>query len=153
MPIALDEVETSPAFREHFEDGLGRPSLERLERFLEVRSVRTSIRAQLRRSNASLAWLGAALLVLSGANFALELRRTLGSDPALLDELAVAGLNAPSKTAAYYGDLPTQPRGHSRVVLLVVSGLRRDALDAVPALRRLLASPEVCAEIKPRIEP
>ena len=65
LPMALDEVNTQPAFRAHFEDGLGRPSLDRLERFLEVRSVRSSIRAQLRRTNASLAWLGGALLVLS----------------------------------------------------------------------------------------
>ena len=142
LPMALDEVDTQPAFRAHFEDGRGRPSLERLERFLEVRSVRASIRAQLRRSNSSLAWLGGALVVLSLCNFGLELRRTLGSDPPLLPPADIARLNAPKPVEAYFGDLPSQPRGHSRVVLLVVSGLRRDALGAVPAFRKLLASPE-----------
>ena len=121
LPMALDEVNTQPAGRAHFEDGLGRPSLDRLERFLEVRSVRSSIRAQLRRTNASLAWLGGALLVLSLCNFGLELRRTLGSDPPLLTPIELAELNAPQPIEAYFGDLPLQPRGHSRVVLLVVS--------------------------------
>ena len=142
LPMALDEVNTQPAFRAHFEDDLGRPSLERLERFLEVRSVRSSIRAQFRRSNSSLAWLGGALLLLSLANFALELRRTLGSDPPLLSPLELGELNAPKAVESYFGDLPTQPRGHSRVVLLVVSGLRRDALSAVPGFQKLLSSPE-----------
>ena len=110
LPMSLDEVDTSPAFRKHFEDGMGRPSLERLERFLEVRSVRASIRAQLHRSNSCLAWLGGALLLLSACNFALELRRTLGSDPPLLSDLDVTSLNSPESVQSYFGDLPTQPR-------------------------------------------
>ena len=142
LPLALDEINTQPAFRQHFEDGLGRPSLERLERFLEVRSVRQSIRAQLRRSNSSLSTLGLVVLLISLGNFCLELRRTLGRDPPRLDNPTLAALNAPKPVDDYFGDLPTQPRGHARVVLLVVSGLRRDALDVVPGWQRLMATDE-----------
>lgn len=141
LPMALDDVSTAPAFRSAFEEpGSGRPSLERLERFLEIRSVRGSIRAHLRRSNHALGLVGAALVLLSFANFALELRRTLGADPPRLDTDELAALNAPAPVEAYFGDLPLQPRGSSRVVLLVVSGLRLDALYAVPALRSVLTA-------------
>ena len=142
VPIALDEVETAPAFRAHFEDADGRPSLERLERFLEIRSVRGSIRAQLRRSNTALSTLGIVLCLVSLLNFSLELRRTLGADPPLLAPGEVAALNAPQPVEAYFGDLPLQFRGSARVVLLVISGLSRDALEAVPAWQRLLSSTE-----------
>lgn len=147
LPMALDEVSTAPAFRAHFEEpDTKQPSLERLERFLEVRSVRGSIRAQLRRSNNALSAVGGALVLLSLANFALELRRTLGADPPRLDESELAALNAPQPVESYFGDLPLQPRGSSRVVLLLVSGLRLDALHAVPALRTLFSSPELARD-------
>ena len=123
LPMALDEVNTLPAFRAHFEDGLGRPSLERLERFLEVRSVRSSIRAQLRRSNARLYGLGGALLLLSLCNFALELRRTRWPRTAAA---RASGARCPERAArrrpsVLWRPAPPPPRGASRVVLLVVS--------------------------------
>ena len=110
LPMALDEVSTAPAFRAHFEEpDTKQPSLERLERFLEVRSVRGSIRAQLRRSNHALSAVGGALVLFSLANFALELRRTLGSDPPRLDEVDIAALNDPQPVEAYFGDLLVLP--------------------------------------------
>ena len=48
LPVDLADVDTSPAFRQLFEDSYGKPSLEKLERFLEMRSVRGSIRLQAR---------------------------------------------------------------------------------------------------------
>ena len=72
--IYLDEVETAHAFRPFFEDESGFPSLAKLERFLEVRSVRGSIRAALRHSNAALSACGAVLFVLAFGHALLELR-------------------------------------------------------------------------------
>ena len=48
LPVDLADVDTSPAFRQLFEDSYGKPSLEKLERFLEMRSVRGTIRLQAR---------------------------------------------------------------------------------------------------------
>ena len=65
LPIDLEDIETAPAFRHLFQDAQGRPSLERLEHLLEMRSVRRSIRAELRSGNAVLSWFGLVLAFLS----------------------------------------------------------------------------------------
>ena len=65
LPIDLEDIETAPAFRHLFQDAQGRPSLERLEHLLEMRSVRRSIRAELRSGNAVLSWFGLVLALLS----------------------------------------------------------------------------------------
>ena len=65
LPVDLEDIETAPAFRHLFQDAQGRPSLERLEHLLEMRSVRRSIRAELRSGNAVLSWFGLVLALLS----------------------------------------------------------------------------------------
>ncbi len=142
LPIDLEDIETAPAFRHLFQDAQGRPSLERLEHLLEMRSVRRSIRAELRSGNQMLCWFGLVLGLLSFFGWRAELGKTLSGEPALLDAGALRELNRPDAVEAYFGDTPTQVRGTARVVVVVVSGMRDDALDSVPALRALLGSPE-----------
>ena len=142
LPVDLEDIDTAPAFRHLFQDEQGRPSLERLEHLLEMRSVRGSIRAELRAGNRMLSWFGVVLGLLSLFGWSAELSRTLGSEPALLDAPMLHELNRPDAVEAYFGDTPTQVPGTARVVVVVVSGMRDDALEAVPALRALLESTE-----------
>ena len=145
-PACLDHAHTRHAFRDFFDDAeTGMPSLAKLERFLEVRSVRGSIRASFRRSNGALAAAGGALGLLALCAPSLELARTAGVRPPLLTDHRIAELNDAKVTASYFGDAPTQPAGSARVVLLVVSGMRADAL-AVPALSRLLSTPHIARD-------
>ena len=78
LPVDLADVDTSPAFRQLFEDSYGKPSLEKLERFLEMRSVRGSIRLQAR-AQCSEQFCGAIPAAQCCAQFSPPLRRPRSS--------------------------------------------------------------------------